>query len=218
MKREIIGGLALSLVLAASSYGGPRDAGMPPSINEGITIRIHNYAQIKPSVLLQAERAAADILREAGVDLVWIECFAGQTEMPDAACTSPMTPLDLVLNLLPRSESLHFHFRDEILGLAVETTEKEFGFFAYAFYDRVKDCAVRRGMNLAQLLGNVIAHELAHLLLGVNSHSSHGLMHACWSGKELLAVEQGGLSFSPCEKNRLRIAVTARALAALAEL
>ena len=216
MKRQRIGGLALSLVLAASSYGGPQDAGMPRTMNERkITIRIHNYAQVKPSVLLPATRAAADILREAGVDSVWVECLAGQTELPDAACTSPVTPLDLVLNLLPRSQAQHLHFRDKILGVALETTGEDFGIFASVFYDNVKDCAAQRQLDLAQLLGHVIAHELAHLLLGTNSHSSHGVMCAFWCGKELLAAEQRGLSFSSSEKKRLQITLTARTLAAL---
>jgi hypothetical protein len=69
MKRHLFGGVALSLVLAASSLGAPQDAGMPRTMSEGtITIRIHNYAQVKPSVLLPATRVAGDILREAGVD------------------------------------------------------------------------------------------------------------------------------------------------------
>jgi hypothetical protein len=107
------------------------------------------------------------------------------------------------------------HFRDEILGLAIETTGKDFGLFAYVYYDNVKDCAVHRRLDLAVLLGDAIVHELAHLLLGANSHSSQGVMHACWSQKELLAAEQGRLSFSSSEKNRLQIALTARTLAAL---
>jgi hypothetical protein len=216
--RQRIGGLALSLVLAASSYGGPQDAGMPRTQTQGkITIRIHDYAQVKSSVLLKAERAAADILREAGVDSVWVECPPDQIELADAACTSPGSPLDLRLNLLPRSKARHLHYRDETLGVAAADETTGFGSFAYVFYDNVKDCAVEWRLNLAQLLGETVAHELGHLLLGTNSHSSHGLMGAFWSGKELLVAEQRGLSFSYSEKKRLQIALTDRTLAALSD-
>jgi len=79
----------------------------------------------------------------------------------------------------------------------------------------VKACAAQRKLDLAPLLGYVIAHELAHLLLGPSSHSSHGVMRDPWSGKELLAAEQRGLSFLSSEKKRLQITLTARTLAVL---
>ncbi len=216
MKTHLFSGVALSLVLAASSHGAPQDAGMPRTTSERtITIRIHNYAEVKPSVLLPATRVAGDILREAGVDSVWVECIVGQTELPEAACASPVTPLDLVLNLLPRSQAQHLHFQDKILGVAVEATGEHFGVFASVFYDNAKDCAAQWQLDLPQLLGLAMAHELAHLLLGTNSHSSRGVMRAFWSGKELLAAEQRGPSFSSSEKNRLQITLSARTLAAL---
>src|ERR1043166_4311950 len=74
MARQIITGLALGLALTASSFGAPQDAGRPRiNSQRQITIRIHDYAKVKPSVLLTAERAAADIFREAGVDSNWVE-------------------------------------------------------------------------------------------------------------------------------------------------
>lgn len=216
MKRQRVGGLALSLILAASSYGRPQDTGVPGTMNERtITIRIRNSAQVKPSVLLPATRAAADILREAGVDSIWVECLASQNESPNAACTVPLTPLDLVVNLLPRSDAQHLHSRNKILGVAFETTGEDFAIFATVFYDNVKDCAAQRQLDLFQLLGDVIAHELAHLLLGPSSHSRHGLMRGLWSSKELLAAEQRGLVFTSSEKKLLQITLTSRTLAAL---
>lgn len=216
MKRQVSGGLLLSLVLAGSSLAVPRGQQTERIKNEAqITIRIHNYAKVKASILLPAERAAADIFREGGVHSIWVECPDGQTELAEAGCARPVTPLDLMLNLLPRSMAQHLHFQDEIFGVAMETTGKDFGFFAYVFYDSVKDCAVQRQLDLPQLLGDAIAHELAHLLLGTNSHSNHGLMRAFWSGKELLVAEQRGLSFSASETKRLQITLTARRLAAL---
>jgi hypothetical protein len=219
MRRHPFGGVALSLVLAASSHGAAQDAGMPRTTSERtITIRIHNYAEVKPSVLLPATKVAGDILRDAGVDSVWVECIVGQTELPEAACEKPVTPLDLVLNLLSRSQAQHLHFHDKILGVAAEPTGEGFGVFASVFYDNAKDCAAQWQLNLPQLLWLAIAHELAHLLLGTNSHSSHGVMRAFWSGKELLAAGQRDPSFSSSEKNRLQTTLSARTLAALREV
>jgi hypothetical protein len=109
----------------------------------------------------------------------------------------------------------HSHFRDEVLGIAINDTGKDFGVFASVFFDNAKDCAAQRGLDLTRLLGDAIAHELGHLLLGAKSHSGHGVMRPFWSGKELLAADQRGLSFSSSEKNRLQIALTARTSARL---
>lgn len=188
---------------------------MPATRNDAtITIRVLNYAQVKPAALLPAERVATKILRQAGVDSIWIECGGGQTEWLEPACTNPITPLDLVVNLLPRSRAQPLHFRDETLGAAVQSTGKDFGFFAYVFYDSVKDCALHQKLDLAQLLGDTIVHELAHLLLGANSHSNYGVMRPCWRGREFLAVNQSRLSFSSSEEKRLLAILAARTLAA----
>jgi len=215
MKRRLVSGLALSLVLAASSFGSLRGAVVPGTVNQGIIkIRIHDYAQVKPSVLLSATKAASDILREAGVDTVWVECPVGQTLFPDSVCTNPMTPLDLVLNLLPRSRAQYFRLQDETLGVAMVAGGQDFGFFASVFYDSVKAYAGHHKLRLPQLLGHTIVHEIGHLLLGA-AHSANGVMRACWSGKELLAAEQGKLSFSFSEKNQLQTTLTARRQATL---
>jgi len=63
-----------------------------------IKTRIHDYAQIKSAVLLQAERSAANILKEAAVETNWVKCRVGETPSVDAACSRPMTPLEVVLN------------------------------------------------------------------------------------------------------------------------
>jgi hypothetical protein len=206
---RIISGLALSLVLAASSYCGPQQRGKPQAgADMEITIRIHNYAQANTSGVQHAERAAGDLLREAGVNAVWTECPIGPADSRGAACAKPLSPLDFVLNLLPRSMSDRFRLRVNVLGFAVEPG-------AFIFYDAVKDCAARQQQDLDPLLGGAIAHELGHLLLGTNSHSSSGLMSAFWSTKRLIIVQQRGLAFSSADAERLQKAVLARRLAAL---
>ena len=49
---------------------------------------------------------------------------------------------------------------------------------AYAFYNRVSEESERRSASLPLVLGRVIAHEIGHLLLPRNSHSSDGIMRA----------------------------------------
>jgi hypothetical protein len=100
--------------------------------------------------------------------------------------------------------------KNEVFGIAAEGGDGGFGCDAWVFYDQVKEAAVQTRLSLPQILGNVIAHELGHLLLGVHSHSGSGVMHARWSREELLAADLGELSFSNSERTRIRNSVIAR--------
>jgi len=214
MIRQIVADLALSLALAVCCYGGPQtENAARTGTDEEITIRIHNYAGANLSVVRHAERVAGSILREAGVNTVWVECPVNQDSSYDPICGKPFSSLDFVFNLVPRSMSDHWHLREGVLGLAIEVDGKGLGFRASIFYDVVRDC-VQPGQDLDQLLGAAIAHELGHLLLGTNSHSSTGLMSASWSTKKLTAVQQRGLAFSSADAEHIQKAVLARRLTA----
>jgi hypothetical protein len=78
------------------------------------------------------------------------------------------------------------------------------------FYDQAKELAVDKKLILPQILGSVTAHELGHLLLGANRHSTSGLMRAVWSREELLAANLSGLHFSNSERTRIQNSVFAR--------
>jgi hypothetical protein len=215
MIRQIGAELALSLALAVCCYGGPQTENTARTgTDKEITIRIHDYAQANPSVVRHAERAAGSILREAGVNTVWAECPVNQDSSHDPICAKPFSLLDFVVNLVPRSMSDHWHLREGALGLAIEVDGKGFASSASIFYDVVRDC-VQPGQDLDQLLGAAIAHELGHLLLGTNSHSTTGLMSAFWSTKKLTVVQQRGLAFSSADAEHIQKAVLARRLAAL---
>ena len=56
-----------------------------------------------------------------------------------------------------------------------------------------------RGQQLVskgQILGHAVAHEIGHLLMGTNSHSSRGLMRGNWNVDELRAMAERQLLFS----------------------
>jgi hypothetical protein len=211
MKKELASSVALSLIWATIAYGAPRTS--VTDVADGdkqITIRIHNYAQVESSVLLKAERITDDILREAGVDVVWIVCSASPIPAKEPSCETPMVLTDVTLNLLPESMSRRFHLRGDAFGVALEDAEGGLGSDAWIFCDLVKDAAAQRQLTQSVLLGTVIAHELGHLLLSTNSHSAFGLMRANWSRKELSAAEQRAMYFSSSESKRIQQALMSR--------
>ena len=58
------------------------------------------------------------------------------------------------------------------------------GRFANVFYERVKHVSLLWGLFPRDVLGDAIAHELGHLLLGPQ-HSDRGIMNADWTRQDL---------------------------------
>ena len=206
MKRKLAG-FTVSLILAMGAYAAPHSSASTGNVGQRqIRIRIHNYAQVDSRDLVNAERITDDILHDAGVEAVWMECSAGDIPAKDSACNIPPGPTDLRLNLLPQSMSDRFELGADKFGVALENAEG----VAWIFCDLVKDAAAKNQLTRSVLLGTVMSHELGHLLLSTNSHAPFGLMKAKWSSKELLAVEHNAMYFSSSESKRIQQAVIAR--------
>jgi hypothetical protein len=65
------------------------------------------------------------------------------------------------------------------------------------FYDRVQ--SVLRSVCVAPtaVFGHVLAHELGHVLEGVDRHSKTGVMKARWSKSDFDQMGKGPLEFAP---------------------
>lgn len=210
MKRQIISGFVIGFVLASTAFGRSKSSEKEAATTE-ITVRIRDYAQSNPIVLEHAEKVAGELLEKANVETSWIDCPIGSSGT--GVCSSPMSTLDFVVNLLPHSMSDRAHFTAGVLGSAIEGNGDNFGFIASVFYDIAKDRAAEHQVDFGELLGDAVAHELGHLLLGTNSHSGRSLMSAFWSGDQFRLAAQGGLEFSSAEVKRIEASMNARTLA-----
>lgn len=212
MKLSVVRAAVVLVLPAAGFASSAAQNGQTPSERE-ISIRIHDYAKANHTVVKHAEQAAGRILKKAGIDARWIDCF---DSLGKEACSRPFTTLDFVINLLPESMSDRMHLSQGVLGSAFEGSgAKNFGFSASVFYDIAKDRAKEHQVDFGELLGNAIAHELGHRLLGTNSHAGISLMSAFWSGTQYCLVAQSSLVFSDVEVKRIQTSVNARALAAM---
>jgi hypothetical protein len=92
----------------------------------------------------------------------------------------------------------------DLLGFSLLPANGGMGSTAGAYHERVQQLSLRLGGDTAVVLGYVIAHELGHLLLGVQSHSRSGIMSHPFDGRELLLASQGLLRFTPSQAKRIR--------------
>lgn len=135
---------------------------------------------------ISAARAEADaIFRAAGIAPIWFHCGLVERKWQDPSdrCTSGAGS-DGIIVRLRRSSRLGESYR-LALGEAQIDIQAHKGLVATVFADRVAITSDRAGANASGVLGRVIAHEIGHLLIGTNQHSTHGLMRAVWTDLEL---------------------------------
>jgi hypothetical protein len=172
-----------------------------------MTISVYDYAHVSPEILAAAEGDARRIFREAGVETVWVTCLPKPEKIEFNGCYL-VDATHLMLKILPHAISVQVRDRTDVLGNAL-VDEKGAGFYAYAFYDRIQRVAEEHRLDHA-LLGDVLAHEIGHLLLGSQSHAVSGIMSAHWNGDELRRISEGTMFFTPSQSRVLRDRVGSR--------
>lgn len=190
----------------------------PPSSRQDqgleMIISIHNLADVPIALLDAAENQAREIYRRAGIETVWLNC-SPKLEATEPASCYLSDSAHLTLKISPRAVTSQVRDRLDVLGLSYPD-DKGVGYFAYVFYDRVRDLSARQNLGSA-LLAGVMSHEIGHLLLGSNSHPLSGIMCAHWSYSQLRNVAEGVMSFLPSESEKMRNRLHNRQVVRLAQ-
>jgi len=166
-----------------------------------MTISVHDYAGVPSELLDEAEQQAREIYRRAGLETVWHNCSPKLENVEPESCHFSDTT-HLTLKISPRASNVQVRDRLDVLGTAYPD-DKGVGYFAYVFYDRIQELAVRQKLG-NRLLADVMAHEIGHLLLGSNSHSLSGIMSAHWNYDQLRNVSEGTMWFIPAQARVIR--------------
>jgi hypothetical protein len=193
---------------------GRAAAGAAPDTGLAITIHVCNYAGVASQTLHEAEQAAGAVFRNAGVTLAWEEMAAaksGSTETSSAAKVSTLSDirLNIVSDLLLGRPDLPSN------ALGVAPGQGPGRGTIYVFDERIKtlfwglmdahligtrDVLLSKG----QILGYVIAHEVGHLLLNEELHSTRGIMRGSWGIGDLRSIASGLMRFTPKEAEGIR--------------
>jgi hypothetical protein len=144
-----------------------------------VSIGIQDYADLSTATIDRAQRLVTELYATVGVDTMWAE-----TIRPNESVRAPeKPPHTLVVNILTPAMSGRMMVTEGTLGLAAGTRDHG-GIVAYVLFDRIYRVARTSASNTADVLGLVIAHELAHLLLPSGSHSRIGLMRPMWDVRD----------------------------------
>jgi len=161
--------IALGLLTAAAVCGGTSASGRV------VVARIRRVEPRDFVMVLSAQTMASSILAHAGVRLEWDKRLAGAEtiEMEMDAQAEP--------RFAPFTMAYARPFAD-----GTETR-------IHIFRDRVHGPGWLPGRIM---LAYVIAHEIVHVLEGVDRHSDQGVMKARWNAEDYLAMLHRRLSFS----------------------
>jgi hypothetical protein len=166
----------LLLVLAGGVLvQGTAESAAPARVK--VVARVYNTARVAPPIIDMALATATRLMTAGAIDVAWRNC-----DLADACTTVPVR--EFVIRLV-RSRETTTDGSPFVLGEASVDVSQRAGVLATIYVDRVERMAERSEADSASLLGRAIAHELGHLLLATNAHSSRGLMRAQWSPRDI---------------------------------
>ena len=180
-------------------------------ILDEVPVRVYHTTGLPRPTLAAALDVAGATLGSAGVTVGWLEC-----SMRDTAprCATAPRPGELVLRVVHagnpkgpataasaalRSPVSHLPLGDAFVDLGSQS-----GVLATVYLDRISVLAGPARVDITTLLGHAIAHEIGHLLLGTNAHSTTGLMRAVWSREEVRRRRAADWTFTERDATAMR--------------
>lgn len=202
---RIVMGVAGLTMMAGSAAG--QTAGM-------IRVRVYDYAGVKAEVLRQARQEMRVTFAAAGVAMVSEQCTVGkenaaENRRENLFCAEPVGAEEITVRVLGEGSLTGEKVSEGALGYAVVGENAARGVMATVLAERTQRLAARAGVEFGWLLGKVMAHEVAHLVMGSKEHTGSGLMRAGWKEEEIRKRRVGEWSFHKEQKAEMRRAMQA---------
>jgi hypothetical protein len=159
---------AAAAVVIVALVGAPRRASAHGGTGEGesaatIAVRVDDKTGVQGALLKLAEARASEVFAMSGVRIVWIdgkEASRLNLAVPYTILIMPEAPTQL------KARDAH---GTDVMGQGAPFIGR-----AYVYYDRVSTVLIAP-RDIVTMLGDVMAHELGHLVLPPG-HSSVGIM------------------------------------------
>ena len=170
-----------------------------------ITVSVYDDSQVGLDTLQEAEQVSTSLFAHVGIDIHWLNCGVnGQLTHASPECGEARFPQMLQLRFMRKARDL----KPDIFGISYLNAGGE-GCYSQVFVEPIEALRSQFPIGRSTLLGYVATHELAHLLLGTNSHSAFGIMRAKWGPKELESANMGGLTFYEEQREKISTRIAA---------
>lgn len=213
MKRTLRWSLGLILMAEMTGFGQSAATGLPASATQRhlqIRVRVDNRVGMPSDKMSQAEEVATQILRHARVQVLWLDCSSTVSTVRSQSCDDPLQSTDFIVNFVEEIRSLRSKVSEDTLGFTMVPDGGGQGNRAYISNHCAHVVAGDANASPEMVLGIGVAHELGHLLMGLQEHSRSGLMQAQWDTKDLQHTEKGDLRFTDDQVRQIASGVRAR--------
>jgi hypothetical protein len=156
-----------------------------------VSVNVYNDPGVPANALLRAERSAGGIFRTAGLHVTWKSCENVPQDLSSQQGCGKTGGVSLSIRVIPHPLTR----TDSVFGTSF-LDEHGSGIYGDIFFDNVQHMSEAAHVNLGDVLGHVIAHEIGHLLLGRDAHSQAGIMRPHWYKEELKSLAMGRLLFT----------------------
>jgi hypothetical protein len=175
-----------------------------PANDVRLTVRLMDYVNLPAGTRSEIAVTAKRLLGQAGVAVEFVECYSGGVETGAPACTGSLGPAELYLRIFQPKLAV----KGEQLGYAAMTPDGRA--YVTVFMNPEQRKARTSSLDDGVLLGHAVAHEIGHLLLGANSHTSSGIMRGAWRPVDEEWMAKGALVFDGSQARKMRATLLAR--------
>jgi hypothetical protein len=165
-----------------------------------VAVYVNSSFSLNGSIVRNAELRTAALFGEIGVDMRW-RAGGAHAAAAHNSCGMPI--------LVEIAGFASPQFPQNVLAYA--TPYAESGTRIYVFMDRI--AANRKPQSATILLAYVLAHEITHILQGVDRHSEDGVMKARWNSRDYFRMQSKGLPFDPLDVELIHAALKKSAAA-----
>ncbi len=164
-----------------------------------LQVRVYDYSGLSADALRSFITGTQRILTGAGISAEVDVCPRGVATSCESRHGSSRQVAIRVVAAAPRS---YQKARWRHLGQSI--ADHEGGTYATVFLDLVEDAAANAGLPRMLVLAYAATHEVGHLLLGDDAHTSEGLMKADWKSEDFQAIALNRFHFSPRQAEELK--------------
>jgi hypothetical protein len=164
-----------------------------------VIVRTYDTVGLPDGELTRARQRAEAALNAIDIEPIWRLCRA-------AVCLSQPLPNEIQIRIVTSTR----WSEPGSLGFSAIDVSRHAGTLGTVYADRVEAMAAAASVERGALLGNVIAHEIGHVLLGTTGHARSGLMRATWWLPELQRSSPLDWRFSRQEGSEMRRQLIAR--------
>jgi len=196
MRAYQLAGVLVSFLSGATAQGRP--AGDTRAVpGQTLVIRIYDSAGLSWKETARLTVTAGRVFRQSGIHVAWLYCNGVMAEGPGGACDQRLEFNQISVRLhggAPRTAESNRKLGRALVGAGG-------GYLATVYVPLVRGLAGELGLDFELLMGDAVAHEAGHCLLGPG-HSGVGLMRATWTPKDGREMAQVHLGLSSEEARR----------------